>query len=455
MQIRYKIALQFTFIVAIILLIFSAIVYLRAENQRSKNFFDRLKARANTTARLLVDVQEFTPRLLKLMDKNSSLRLPDEEVFVFNYSNDLLYSSIESRQDYLSQSLLDEIKKENKVTFESSDRQVLGILFAGKVDKFVVVASARDIVGLSQKQNLLKTLGFGFLSGIVITIILSIFFASQALNPIQSINKEISRITVNNLKKRLDEGNKKDEIAELAVNFNRMLNRLEMAFQQQKLFVSQSSHELRTPLAALKTEIQVGLEENHSIEEYKKILQNTLNDTERLIQLSNSLLQLARTIEDKDKFQFEILRMEDIILNVQKAIQINYPHYRIIFDFEKIPNDDNLTLINGNLLLLENLFSNIIENACKYSPDQQANILLSFDKIYCIVKIKDKGIGIPENEVGFIFNPFFRASNSVEKEGFGIGLSISKRIAELHNAIIEVKSKYKKGSEFIIKIIHQ
>lgn len=455
MQIRHKISLQFTCVVAIILLFFSGIVYLRAENQRSKNFFDRLQGRANTTARLLVDVHEFTPRLLKLLDKNSSLRLPNEEVYVYSLQNVLLYSNLDKKSTYIDHTFLDNIKKEEKVFVRDENREILGILFTGKYGRFVVVASANDLVGYSQEQNLVNTLGIGLLSGILITIILSIFFAGQALKPIQFINLEISRITANNLKKRLNEGNKKDEIAELAVNFNRMLNRLEMAFQQQKQFVSQASHELRTPLAALKTEIQVGLEENHSIEEYKITLKNTLNDTERLIQLSNSLLQLARTIEDRDKFHFETLRMEDILLNVQKAIQTSYPHYRVVFDFEKIPDDDNLTLINGNLLLLENLFGNIIENACKYSSNQQANILLSFDKIHCIVKIKDKGIGIPENEIAFIFNPFFRASNSVEKEGFGIGLSISKRIAELHNAIIEVKSKYKKGSEFIIKIIHQ
>jgi len=127
-------------------------------------------------------------------------------------------------------------------------------------------------------------------------------FASQALKPIQSVNEEISRITAHNLKKRLDEGNGKDEIAALAVNFNSMLHRLEMAFIQQKQFVSQASHELRTPLAALKTEVQVGLDEEYSAKEYQQILKNILNDTERLIQLSNGLLQLAKATDDGEKF---------------------------------------------------------------------------------------------------------------------------------------------------------
>jgi len=100
------------------LLIFSAIVFLRAENQRKKNFYDRLQARSNTTARLLVDVQEFTPRLLKLMDSNSSLRLSDEEVFVYNFRNELLYANVEKRADYLNNHLLEMVRKEGRVTLK-------------------------------------------------------------------------------------------------------------------------------------------------------------------------------------------------------------------------------------------------------------------------------------------------------------------------------------------------
>lgn len=455
MQIRYKIAIQFTIIVAIILLIFSAIVFLRAENQRSKNFYDRLLARSNTTARLLVDVQEFTPRLLKLMDRNSFLRLPDEEVFVFNLKNELLYSNIEGSTHYITQSLLESVRKESKVAFKSDNRQVIGVLFAGKFDKFVVIASATDRVGISQKDNLIKTLAIGLLSGILITIILGVFFASQALKPIQLINEEISRITAQNLKRRLDEGNGQDEIAKLAVNFNGMLYRLEMAFRQQKQFVSQASHELRTPLSALKTEAQVGLDEPHNVEEYQQMLKNILNDTERLIQLSNGLLQLAKVSEESEQFTFESLRMEDILLNAQKSVQNSHKNHRITFDFEMIPEEDNLTLIEGNGVLLENLFVNLLENACKYSANQQVDILLSFERKYCIVKIRDKGIGISKNDLPYIFNPFYRARNAVSFKGSGVGLSVSKRIAELHKGFIQVKSKLNLGTEFIVKIPHK
>jgi signal transduction histidine kinase len=454
MQIRYKIALQFTIIVATILLIFSAIIFFIGENQRRTNFYDRLRGRSNTTARLLVDVQEFTPRLLRLMDQNSALRLSNEEVYIFNYRNELLYSNLENRADYLTQQLLDKIRKEEKITFEIDNRQVIGGLFTGKFDRFVVVSSAIDVVGINQKNNLIKTLTIGLLAGIAITIVLGIFFAGQALKPIQSINKEIDIITINDLQKRLDEGNGKDEIAELAINFNGMLHRLEMAFIQQKQFVSQASHQLRTPLAALKTEIQVGLEMKLSAEESQQMLKNMLNDTERLIQLSNGLLQLARTIEDTKQFSFEQIRMEDVLFNAQKSILNTNQHHKITFDFEQIPEDDHLTLVAGNAVLLENLFSNLLENACKYADNQQANILLNFDDDYCIIKIKDHGIGIAASDLPFIFNPFFRAHNALNYKGFGVGLSVAQRIVELHQGMITVESMLGEGTVFTIKIPH-
>jgi two-component system sensor histidine kinase ArlS len=455
MQIRYKIAAQFTLLVALILLTFSLIVYLLAENQRSRNFYDRLARRATTTARLLVDVKEFSPTLLKIIDRNSSSRLPEEEIYVYNYKNELLYSNVEESRDFITQSLIDDIRLTQKVMFSNDGKEVVGLLFAGRFDRFVVIASAADVVGDAQMKNLSQTLLFGFLGGILITIVLGIFFAGQSLKPIQAINNEIAHIQPQDLRKRVDEGNGQDEIAQLAINFNQMLARLELGFEQQKQFVSHASHELRTPLAALKTEVQVGLEDSHSEKEYKQILHNVLNDTDRLIQLSNALLQLARTLTTAGEFVFTSVRMEEVLLNAQQSVQNSNSAYHIHFDFEQIPEDDRQTLVNGVESLLTNVVVNLLENACKYSPDHQAELRLGFDQECCIIKIKDQGIGISEADLPHIFQPFYRAGNALDHAGFGVGLSVAQRIVQLHNGTIEVKSELEKGTEFMIKLPHQ
>lgn len=454
MQIRYKIALQFTLIVLAILLVFSGIVYLRAETQRRTSFYDRLSRRAKTTARLLVDVKEFNTTLLKLIDKNSSSRLPEEEIFIYDYRNLLLYSNVEKIAPYVTQELINEIRLNREIKLHYEDRAVIGMVFEGRYDRFVIIASGIDKNGAIQQKKLSITLLFAFLGGVLTTVVMALFFAHQSLRPITTINREIGEITAKNLRKRIHQGNGKDEIAQLAINFNLMLERLELAFQQQRQFVSHASHELRTPLSALKTEIQIGLTTVNSSEEQLLILQNLLNDTNRLIDLSNGLLQLARINETAEDLPFDKVRMEEVLLNAQREVTASHPDYQIQFDFDKIPEEDYLTLVMGNEALLKNVFVNLLENACKYSSAHQGTLRLGFDKKYCIVRVIDRGIGISSTDLPNIFQPFYRAKNALDYNGFGIGLSVVKRIIELHEGIITVTSRPHLGTEFVVKLRH-
>ncbi|WP_428656052.1 sensor histidine kinase [Runella sp.] len=454
MQIRYKIALQFTFIVLAILLVFSGIVYLRAENQRRMSFYDRLSRRAKTTARLLVDVKEFNTTLLKIIDQNSSSRLPAEEIFIYDYRNLLLYSNVEKVSPYVTQEHINETRLKQEVKFQYEDRAVIGLVFEGRYDRFVIIASGIDKNGKAQLKDLVITLLFAFLGGIFTTIVMALFFANQSLRPINAINREIGEITAKNLRKRIHQGNGKDEIAQLAINFNLMLERIDQAFQQQRQFVSHASHELRTPLSALKTEIQIGLSVGNTLDDHTLILKNLLSDTDRLIELSNGLLQLARINERPEELSLEEVRMEEVLLNAQQEVITNHSNYQIQFEFDQIPKESHLTLVMGNEALLKNAFANLLENACKYTPNHQATLRLGFDPVYCIVRVIDYGIGIAQQDLPSIFQPFYRAKNALDYQGFGIGLSIVQRIVDLHEGTIEVKSQQHLGTEFVVKLRH-
>ncbi|MEZ4905912.1 MAG: HAMP domain-containing sensor histidine kinase [Spirosomataceae bacterium] len=454
MKIRYRIALQFTLILGIVLLVFSGVVYWKAENQRQQNFYDRLERRAFTTARLLVDVREFDANLLKLIDKNSSAKLTNESVFVFNYKNELIYSNVEQRPTYITPAFLDKVRLQQRITLKTPAREVIGVLFAGKFDRFVVVAAATDPVGEKQIQDLIQILSVGFWVGVVLSVMLSLFLASQALRPIQSLNKQIDNIRGKNWRKRVRQATTGDEISQLAGNFNAMLDRLEQAFIQQKQFVSHASHELRTPLASLKTEIQVGLSQPHQEREYREILLNLEKDAERLINLSNDLLQLAKVSDKAATILFEPVRMEEVLLNAINEVQQSNALYKVSFDFEQLPEDENSTLVTGNESLLQNLVVNLLSNACKYSPHHQAQLLLGFNNTHCIIKVVDKGIGIAQEDLPHIFEPFYRAQNGIKQQGFGVGLSVVHQIVELHGGIIEVQSQLNVGTTFVVQLKH-
>ncbi|GAA4396816.1 HAMP domain-containing sensor histidine kinase [Nibrella viscosa] len=454
MKIRHKIAVQFTVLVAVILLVFCVVLHWTAETQRQQNIYSLLQRRAATTARLLVDVREFDANLLRLLDKNSAAKLPNEETFVFDYKDRLIFATANRRPAYLTKHLADDIRINRTVTFQDGGQEVVGIIFTGQYDRFVVVAAATDTAGRLQVRKLARTLTIGFWIGILLTVGLSVLFARQSLRPFQRINQQIAFITARNLSWRIAEGSNRDEIADLATNFNQMLRRLEQAFRQQKQFVSHASHELRTPLSAMKTEIQVGLEQPHSLEEHRQILANLQNDTERLIDLSNGLLQLARLTDNTvEALAFEPLHLEEVLLDARQEVKQSNASCRITFDYAQLPEDNSSTLVQGNATLLKNAVVNLLSNACKYSPDRQAELLLGFDATHCIVTVRDKGIGIAAEDLPHIFELFYRAQHTpVQSGGFGAGLSVTHRIVELHKGTIDVKSTLHQGSEFTIRL---
>jgi two-component system sensor histidine kinase ArlS len=455
MTIRTKIAIQFSVTVAIILAIFTVALYYLSENYRQKEFYNSLRDRAVTTATLLIKEPQIDKQLLKVIDKNTLTTLYPAQVLVFNDSNQVAYFNYEADTIYYSPELLNKVREERYLVTTFGNKQVVGTMYSDTLNKsFAVLALAEDIYGKQKLQNIRNTMYLGYFSAVLITVLFGFIFAGQSLKPISKINEEISHITASSLRKSLDTGNSKDEIATLAGNFNKMLLRLDTSFQLQKSFVSNASHELRTPLAAVKSEIQVALQNERTPDEYKAILKRLLNDNQSLIQLTNSLLQLAKSEENKSIDDFSNVRIDELLFEVQEEIAHLNPKYVVQIDFEEIPEDINWVTISGKADLLKTLFTNLIDNACKYSPAFQADIRIKVNNGNCLISVKDDGVGIPKDELENIFQPFYRAKTATKFKGSGVGLSICKRIVDLHSGKISVKSELDKGSLFVVILQH-
>lgn len=454
MKIKDRIALQFTLIVAIILLLFSIAIYSISARYRQEEFFDRLKSKAQTTCRLLVKVKGIDKDLLKTIDKNTLTEMFDEKVLIFNSRDELIYSSVDDKLITYHKELLKEVRSSKEIEFLQDDSETIGLLYEEGEEPLVVLASAFDKFGRSKLDNLLETLAWGFAGGIGLTVALGIYFASNSLKPISHINQQVSQITAQNLAQKLDEGNRKDEIAQLAINFNTVLDRLNKAFEQQKSFVSHASHELRTPLAALKSEIQLGQRFTKQDPDLEEVFGNLFSDTERLISITNNLLFLARSVENIGHMKFTQVRIEDIAFQAKEEILSSFPNYNILIDYISIPENENDTVIEGNEELLKRVLLNLIDNACKYSANHTARVLIGANDTDCILKIIDEGIGISKEDLPYLFDTFYRSSHISDVPGFGIGLSIVRRIVELHHGVISVTSEPDKGSEFQVLLKH-
>lgn len=454
MTIRNRISLQFTLIVASILILFSVLVYITSAEYRQEEYYERLTRKARTTVRFLVEVKEIDRNLLKIIDRNTLSALINEKVLVFNDRNQLIYASVDDKIINYQPSLLDQVREQHTVETSDGDNELVGLLYNEQGKSLVVLASAYDEFGRSKLSNLRDTLIWGLLGGIGLTVALGFFFAGKSLQPIASINQQIQTITARNMKQRLDEGQQQDEIDQLAINFNNVLGRLEQAFEQQRMFVSHASHELRTPLTALKSEIQLGLRRRLSGEEYEGVLKTLMADTERLISLSNSLLWLARTLESLQQVKLEVLRIDEVVFDAQAELQSAHPAYQVQVEYVNLPENDTDTLVRGNNDLLRRVVLNLLDNACKYSADHQAWVLIATDPQYCSLSVRDDGIGMTPEEVTRIFEPFYRTGSAQGYDGFGVGLSICQRIVDLHQGTITVVSEPGQGSTFIVRLPH-
>jgi signal transduction histidine kinase len=457
MKIRTKIAFQFTLIVALILVVFSVSLYYLLEGYTKDEFNNYLKDRAQTTAKLLINKKNLDKRFLKIVDRNTLSSLYAAEVLVFNDENLVTYSNIDSVNKFpYSPEILEKIRKFKYHEANYQNKKVVGLMYTDEELKkdYLILAQAEDTYGEQKLERIKDAMTIGLVSSIFLTIIFGFVFAGQSLKPISRINQEVSQITARDLTKKLSTGNNKDEIAQLARNFNEMLSRIEKSFELQKSFVSNASHELRTPLAAIKSEIQVALEKDRTTEQYKEILKSLNIDNQRLIQLINGLLQLAKSEKGDKSLQMIPIRIDEVLFEVQDELQHQHQDYRISIDFEEIPDDDETVTVNGNKSLLKTLFNNLIDNACKYSENNMAVINIRFNSSNCIINVADTGIGISKDDHEKIFEPFFRTKNASNYKGHGIGLSICKRIVDIHGGRIILKSEIGEGSNFNVILPH-
>jgi len=451
MNIRTKLILRFSVIVATILIAFCLSVYLLSENYRREEFFSRLESRALTTARLYVTVQEVDEKLLRIIDKNSIHALFEEKVLIFDPTDKLVYSSLDDLEVGHTPELLHQIRQKRKMEYAEGEIEHIGIVYVGEQGEFVVISSAFDRYGRSKLQNLRNVLLAGLLVGILIIVISGAIFARQVLQPLARINEEISSIGGGNLSRRIDEGNRRDEIAQLAMNFNEMLRRLESAFEVQQQFVSSASHELRNPLAAITSQLQLMLEKRRTSEEYETSLQSLLEDTQTLVALTNGLLMLAQSNIEKQRFQFLPIRIDETLFATQNELSKAQPEYHFLFEYDAMPEDESSLIVVGNEHLLKTAFINLMDNACKFSDDKTVRIHLGLNGHFASISFSDNGVGIPLEEQEMIFSPFFRGQHITSAvRGHGIGLSLCRRIIHLHNGDILLHSAPGKGSQFVV-----
>jgi len=319
---------------------------------------------------------------------------------------------------------------------QDEDEWIRGIYPLGKVQKEIELL-----------WNIAIALSVLFL---IFVVIVGYRIIKNAFKPVKQISDtalEIKRSK--DFSNRINLGDSSDdEIHKMASTFNEMLDTVEEVFIHEKQFSSDVSHELRTPITVILAQSDYALQYSETFEEAKESLEVINRHAKRMTNLINQIMELSK-LERQKEIEKERINLSNVVLQLLEDYKplLESKNLNLIYNVEKDIR------IQGNKIMLERVFLNILMNAIKFTKTNIEVSLIRDDKT-AVLKIRDNGIGISEENKKFIWERFFQVNdsrNKVENKGIGLGLSMVKKIVDLHSATIYLESELEQGTCFTIK----
>ncbi len=311
---------------------------------------------------------------------------------------------------------------------------------------------------LTEQARLLNKIRLIFLVTIPSVLLAAIFggyyLARKSLAPVVEMSEKAALISSTNLNERLPIVNEKDELGELATNFNQLLARLETSFEQQRRFMADASHELRTPLAIVRGEAEVTLQKKARAEnEYRESLEIVREEGSRLTRIVEDLFTLARADAGQFPLQITNFYLDELLAECCRAARTLVAKNNLTFELK---TDEEL-LFRGDETLIRRLILNLLDNAIKYTPPNgKISVSGELNNKYYEIKFRNTGEAIPGEAQKQIFERFYRADkarsrvNSENGAGAGLGLSIGRWIAESHDGHLKLLESNAAQTVFVV-----
>ena len=421
-----------------------------AQTYSSNEFFDRLGKRTTIAAQAYLEKDEVNAEIYNDIRIKHLQRLPEEKEYFFpiNKSDKEIIQLLNNQVDI---PFLKKLRLEKNARFKKGKTFYSGYLYGDNQGTYLVILSARDQIGENDLSYLIKILLISFVISLLILFILGGFFAQKTLSPISDIINKAKDIRAANLSKRLRVDKNKDELTELALTFNNMLDRIETSFEMQSSFINNASHELKNPLTAILGQTEIALLKERNTQDYKKYLRNIQNEAHRLDALINVLLSFAKTDQDEEGLLISEVRIDELLIEVKTDMDLINPDNNIEIDFNDIPDNPDLMILHGNPGLIKVALNNVLDNACKFSDNAIVKVKIVVDNLHTKIIVTDQGVGIPDEELNKISEPFYRARNVRSIKGFGFGLSLTHKILKMHGGFVDIFSEKEKGT--IVKLV--
>ena len=282
---------------------------------------------------------------------------------------------------------------------------------------------------------------------LILSAIGGYIITNNAFTPMEKIREIAEKINEgNDLSKRINLENGADELRTLANTFDVMFDRLQKSFENEVQFTSDVSHELRTPITVILTQAEYGKEYINSLKEAQNSFKIIEKEGQKMSKLVSQLLTLSRMERGKQKLHLENIDLSEL-LEMSVETQISCAKSKNIKFIKKIAPE---VYANIDEMMIMRVFTNLISNAISYGKENGTITVELFSKGNRIIKISDDGIGIAKDQLDKIWLRFYQVDPSKNGDNSGLGLSMVKKIIELHNGKIFVKSELGKGTTFTI-----
>lgn len=438
MKLKDRLALYFTLISTGILAAVLVVVYFIFVKFLESDFYDRLNDRAFINAKLYLEADEISTDSLKTVKTEYLETLHDEVVRIYDDQNKARF--IKDQQQFWTNDVINLVRKNKRIKLKDGLRQTVGIYYKDNQGNFVILASAVDKSTHARIGKLRISMLFTFIAIVVGLLLSARWIADKILQPLSKFVSDVKLVKSNNLSFRVQESANKDEITSLAQNFNQLLDHLEQAFILQKTFVANVSHELRTPITSLLMEAEIALNQPRNTEDYQKALRSIIEDTDKMNQMINGLVNLAQADLELGNLHTQHINLTELLLEVKANWDKKYPAAPSLHLEMNHPKNAAQLTIHFNKSLLEIALNNIIANAFKFSDEKDVHVrLLSSDEEISIA-VQDFGTGIPNQNAELIYQPFFTSSGENNKKGTGLGLYMAHQIITLSKGNLSFKS---------------
>jgi len=448
-KITTKLSIIFSIIASVALVIFGALVYLFTLNHSDKVFQELLSDRVTITEKLFLEKETFSDNELEKIKGQFLRALPEETEEVIELKNGLVPVFKYKYSDKNKQQLI----VNESYSFQEGNMTGVSNIFNVNKKRYLIIVTAVDVVGIQNLVFLRLRIFILILIAIPLLFITSFVVAKRALQPLTEKIHHANAISASNLYERLQIINPNDEIGELAIAFNKLLDRLEASFKTQKSFISNASHEIRNPLTAIMGEAEITGAKLRSKEEYAESLKTILQEAERLNLTVNNLLELSKVRATKEDIKLEILEFDDFLEEIKISFDFVSPENKVSVSIAKIHNEIYSVAINKNLM--KTALFNLLDNACKFSSNKPVNINLVKVGDWLSLTIEDNGLGISEKDLLQVKEPFYRGENTLQINGSGIGLALCEKIITLNNGTLAIDSVLNNGTKVIVMLPFQ